>query len=304
MPEILYGYARVLAEDNVDCIAKLRYVNDTITNEARANVVNKDYALFRGNKFMVEEIRSIKTNELYQTAHLYMSNIINNTTYQTGTIVESLYDNNLNAFGQGIYYVKTYDAALCFELKTIEDNEVNEIIHHVSLIVDNWTGEIRKYNMDGRLIYSLGMTNGIYNGICRYWHNNGNLWMRFNVTNNMMNGIYTEWYSTNNAKYKEVAFVNNQKNGLETKWFMNGNIARICHYHNDLLNGKYDEWESNGQHIISCMFVNGHINGLFKRWSDNGDLLLECVYSVGNVVNVINGEVDEEWYEYEYSDQL
>lgn len=284
-------YARVITEDDVHCIATLSYLNNTFTNEHRSGIVNPNYATYNGNRFMVEEIKSIKTNETYDKAYQYID-CDQTTEYVVGNVVENEYEEGLNVIPNGIMFFKTNDAALCYELQFFDETD-EPLIPHVSRIISNWTGNYKKYFDNGRLQCDAQITNGLGNGQCRYWHPSGNISQLFYVFNDLIHGNYQEWYDENNLKYKQVNYINGNKNGLETRWFTTGQISSKLNYSNDMLHGKCEKYLINNQKIIECFYNNGELNGVFKRWSADGELLLECLYSNGNIANVVFGDINE-----------
>uniref|UniRef100_A0A6C0EA05 Uncharacterized protein n=1 Tax=viral metagenome TaxID=1070528 RepID=A0A6C0EA05_9ZZZZ len=91
-----------------DSIVVLRKLEDTVTDELRSNIVQRNFATFRANKLYVEKIIDIETledvieviNTIYPHKHL---------TYIEGKVIEEKHFHLTNT--EGIYYFLTLEPA-------------------------------------------------------------------------------------------------------------------------------------------------------------------------------------------------
>ena len=91
-------------------IVTLELLDDTITNEKRDGVVDKNYAKFRCNKAKVINITYAETGE---TMTHDVSIYDNNFEYRVGKVITTYFNKNINIVcTEGIHYFKTKEAAL------------------------------------------------------------------------------------------------------------------------------------------------------------------------------------------------
>lgn len=97
----------------------MRKTNESITNECR-NVINNNYAYYRGNVFIVELIIDIFTlNNIYNLTNYWYNQ---HTLYSCGKKVKPIeFDINLESVDScGIHYFKTIEAVIHYCLPLIQ----------------------------------------------------------------------------------------------------------------------------------------------------------------------------------------
>jgi len=187
---------------------------DTVTNEERSGVTDKDHAPFRGSVFVVVDI--VHKFEPERTTEEVRNTIWDRSiaTYRKGEIVyPDRYDSNENIIcSNGIHYFLTYKTAY-----------FNEIYHQVTTM---------KHNT---------------------WYDNGNKKETFYHKDGMLDGKYVTWHKNGN-KWKTCHYKVGVLDGKYRTWHINGNKWITCHYKDGELCGEYHTWYDNGDkyEIYNC----------------------------------------------------
>lgn len=132
-------------------IVYLQKLYDTITNETRHKVYDKQHAKFRGNKFLVVKIiHKVDNTEIDECANTFYENKI--IKYIKNKIIEEKnYDYNKEIIdSEGIHYFLTEKTAKYFE------------------IPKNYSGHWISYNVDGTEEYECSYHKGVKYNVIRY----------------------------------------------------------------------------------------------------------------------------------------
>lgn len=211
-----------------DSIVVLKKLEDTITNESRSSVVDKNYAQFRGNKFYVEMIIDITLlQEKYEAANCIWR--CKTIKYVRGTIVEEKdFDTDLeNILAEGIHYFLTFEPAYyCHIGKT--------------------NGLYKGWYRNGQKNYVCVYKNGLLDGLYEDWHENGTKRYECNYENGECHGKFEEW-DENNQKISECTYEKGKYHGKYEEWYKNGNKKIQCNYDRDIYDGLYEEWFEDGK---------------------------------------------------------
>jgi antitoxin component YwqK of YwqJK toxin-antitoxin module len=215
-------------------IVVLAKLPQTMTNEARSNIVDKRYAKFRADTLFVVKIvhkmdQDKKINSVTNTIH-YDKKII----YESGkTINVEDYDENMEEIcSTGIHYFLSYKAAFFYESDTKFKWS------------DNGRKESKIKYLDGG--FELHVT----------WFENGQPERHVTVLNGNRSGLYTRWFE-NGQKYYEGNYLNDKKTGLWIQWFENGQKKCEGNYLNGKKTGLWIEWFENGQKVNDRNYLNG-----------------------------------------------
>jgi antitoxin component YwqK of YwqJK toxin-antitoxin module len=155
-------------------IVILERLSDTITNENRNNITNKEYksfAKYRGNKFLVKDIFH-KFDYTNKVSSISSSNFEHKLEYKIGKIIiPDNFDTNLEKVcSNGIHYFLKLECAFYYSLNKIQNGEYLE------------------------------------------WYENGQQYIKCTYTDGKLNGEYLEWYE-NGQQYKKCTYTDNERNG-------------------------------------------------------------------------------------------
>jgi antitoxin component YwqK of YwqJK toxin-antitoxin module len=253
-------------------IVVLKKPDGVLTNEGRHDVMDKQYAKFRGNKLLVIDIvnkfdMSKKTNWARSKCYWFFS-----VVYKIGYNAEpNTFDENIdNICSSGIHYFMSYESAYYYELEKIID------------------GEYHCWADNGGLMLSCSYKDGLLDGIFQRWHGNGQLWADCKYKDGKLHGKFHSWHNNNRIYEYDCVYINGKLNGSYFRWHNNGKIMIVCVYENGIINGKYRSWHNNGKLWTEYNYVNGNIDGLYQSWFDNGQPMIKCEYSDGHVVDQSN----------------
>lgn len=278
--------------------------NTIITNENRISVSKeyKQYAKYRGNKFMVKDIINKFDSNKKITS---IANSVHSSTisYDIGKIITVTdFDNDIeNVCSSGIHYFLKPECAFHYMLDVSMPND--------------YTGEHLEWFESGKPLTKKNYKNGKLEGKCLRWYKSGQLQYEENYKNDRLEGKYTHWYESGqlhiegycvngyfNGEYlewyesgqlhNEHYYVNGNFQGKYLKWYESGQLHYEQNYVNGNLEGKSLEWYESGKLHIKSNYVNGQLNGEYMRWYESGQLHIEGYY--------VNGDLEGkylEWYE-------
>jgi hypothetical protein len=191
-------------------IVVLKKTENTLTNEARADIRDENHAKFRGSEFMVMNIinkfdNRKRANTLHSSG---MSMLLTPILYEIGEIaIPHEYDNDINnVCSCGIHYFKDPESAYYYELY-YENSKRN--------------GLYREWHHSGQLAIEYTYTHGYENGLCKEWWENGQISIECTYNYGVLDGSYREWYE-------------------------NGQIEIDRTYKDGEIDGSYREWDENG----------------------------------------------------------
>lgn len=234
----------------------LEKLPETKTNEERVNVIDKNCAKFRGDKFKVVKIINVNDSTIQKTK------IVNSfeghkVTYEVNGIVRAeKFNQNINIVcSSGIHYFKTIPPAYFF-----------------AEIPNNFTGIFCSWYENGTKQLEGEYVDGKPLGKYTYWDEDGT---------KMCEGMYPEY---NNGSY-----LRNNINGKWIWFFRNGrpNTMFDGKYFNGKKTGTYAEWYSNGIKKIEGRYENGIQNGLWLEYYRSGNKMSEGCY--------VNGRKNSKW---------
>lgn len=188
----------------------------TITNESR-EVADKNYAMYRGNIFLVVDIiniyfpTKITKSIINETCNMTRSSLMVYiyTKYAIGKdVVPDTYDEKLSTYSNGIYFFRSIEAAYCYILDPY---------------TSKYTGTHYTYHDNGNMEKQSQYTNGKLNGLVFGYYRNGNIRSESEYIDGKINGIDI-WYYLNGRKRWEYMYVEGFMDGFYTKWLPNGEI--------------------------------------------------------------------------------
>jgi hypothetical protein len=170
-------------------IVALQKLPDTKTNESRSNVKNPKYAKFMADKLMVIGIVHKldpyqKTNAITNSKSRYQSIL-----FKKGEIVWAPYfdENSDEAYGEGIEYFKSYEAAFHDEMP------------------DNYSGTYKLWYATGNLCVQCTIKNGKKDGLYKQWYGDGDPWYECFYENEKENGVSKLWLKSC-GRYEESIY--------------------------------------------------------------------------------------------------
>jgi antitoxin component YwqK of YwqJK toxin-antitoxin module len=210
-----------------DCVVILERLPDTVTNENRNNITNKEckfFAKYRGSKFLVKDIFH-KFDSTKKVSSISSSNFENKLEYKIGkVIISDNFDINLEKVcSNGIHYFLNLLCAFYYSLHKIQ--------------------------------------NGEYLG----WYDNGQQYIKCTYTDDKINEEYLSW-NENGQQYIKCTYTDDKINEEYLSWYENGQQYIKCTYTDGKLNGEYLSWNENGQQNIKCTYTNGEINVESLPW--------------------------------------
>lgn len=145
-----------------DYIIILQKLDDTITNEDRKKIIDKNYAKFRCNKLKVISIEHKITNEKINEIE-NMAYDLNKLKYKVGTIINiPSFSSRKNGYiyNNGIYYYLSKEPSYYWQL--IE-------------YIDKYSGDYKEWHDNGRIKKICSYIDGIISGNYSEWYDNGKL---------------------------------------------------------------------------------------------------------------------------------
>ena len=208
-------------------IVTIEVIGDT--NETRDDIVNPDYAKYKTTIAKVVSIEHPDTKVPMNT-DIHVSD--NTLVYSVGEIINT-------SEGIGIYYYKTYDAALCSyyypETKRTE-------------------GTYRSYWDNGNVRGKHNYKDGKKHGKQESWHSNGEKHYLMNYNNSKRTGTYWGWYDNGNLMC-EKTYKDGKENGIQLKWYQNGKKEYEQWYKDGKEFGKHIGWNRHGVKIYEIESV-------------------------------------------------
>jgi antitoxin component YwqK of YwqJK toxin-antitoxin module len=196
----------------------MQYTNETKTNELRDGVIDKFYAKFRGDKFLVVQIIDIEqpTNTKDKIMNRFLSpksyEFIK-TEYIVGKIVSAdAYDRDINnVCSYGIHYFKSIKAAFCYGNAPLK----------------NYTGSWYVWSEDGRVKLMYEYVNGKRHGLAI----DHRLPLVDWTLNNSASAITSGDRKIESENYRKIdriesQYINNQKVGIVTTYYDNSDIEQ------------------------------------------------------------------------------
>jgi antitoxin component YwqK of YwqJK toxin-antitoxin module len=170
---------------------------DTITNENRNNIPNEQYkqfAKYRGNKFLVKDIFH-KFDSTKKVLSILSSNFYKNQLkYEIGKIIiPDDFDTDLEKVcSNGIHYFLKLECVFYYSLEKITN------------------GDYLRWHDNGQLCLKCTYTNGKLNGDYLRWYDNGQLCLKCTYTNGKLNGDYLRWHDNGqqSIKYIHILIIN------------------------------------------------------------------------------------------------
>ena len=180
-------------------IVELKRLSDTITNEKRDGVVDRNYAKFRGNKFFVHSIKHKITNDhLSEIENTVFSDKI--IKYIVGEEISTEFCENLNKIcAEGIHFFRSFDAAYYY-LNNIRNGIYKEYADNGQLVTkcnykDNeLNGEYNGFHENGKKSIICNYKDGELDGEYSECHKNGQLIVHCKYKNDLLDGEYSKWY--------------------------------------------------------------------------------------------------------------
>jgi len=265
-------------------IVVLKKLEDTITNESRSDVVDKNYAKFRGNKFYVEKIINLTTLEEMKEDTNWI-HFKKNITYVSGTTVEELgFESKLDQVcAQGIHYFLTLEPAYYYYMvfplhgtcKEWHDNgQKAKEYNRKNRMFD---GKYEEWYRNGQKAKECNYVNDILDGKYEAWHENGQQKKLCNYVDGMLDGNYKQWYNNGQIE-SECVYKDRKLDGIHREWYDNTQIKLECTYKDNFLDGLCTGWYENGQKAKECNYKNNNVVGTYKQWHENGKMIVERNY--------------------------
>lgn len=192
-------------------IVVMKKLHDTITNEARANIVDASHALFRADKLKVlhivdlydikNRVRSIQDRSVADTAQ-YTVNVVVLPRYK--------FDANINGVRTGgLFYNNTIETAY----------------HSI-----------------------LPCPNG-YTGSRTVWYDNGQMMYVGMFVDGKKSGQWTFWYDNGQMK-TQGGYVEGKRLGQWPRWREDGSKFSVGEFIDGVLQGRWLVWHSDGRECV------------------------------------------------------
>lgn len=245
---------------------------DTLTNETRHGIYDKDFASYRANKLQVKLIIDkfdIKNTISTITNSTYKASTVN---YQVDTCITIPNYNTdieeVNTFG--IHYFTNIIVAYYYDLKNIMQE-----------------GKYYEWWKNGNKKYECTIVNNKENGIYIQWFDNGKIWFLGNKLNGNNDGKLIEW-NKNCIIIYEYNYSNMQKNGTCCRYYEDGYILSKCNYKNDKYDGLVESYYDNCVKNKSEEYQQGQKHGSVKSWFYNGAIQTEENWIFGKRDGICN----------------
>jgi hypothetical protein len=195
-------------------IVVLERTANTTTNEARKNVYDPKYAMFRGSEFMVKDI--IHKFDPDKKIEFVESSIYpdDKCTYIIGDIVKpDKYNHYINKIcAEGIHFFNSHEPAF-----------------HCELYEAIYTGMHMKWYDNGKLMVVCEYKDGYKYGTCMIFHENGMKQKEYTHVDGEAHGEVQEWYD--NGRLRESGtYLNGRRYGIWKTFHLNGEINKIYQY--------------------------------------------------------------------------
>lgn len=201
---------------NDECLFKIcrdKYIvvmekrEDTITNESRRGVINKDTAKFRANKLRVVLIIDLADGSTTTTK---ITNVFCDIgwgaeiEYEVGTVaVPDGFNEDLEIVcSHGIHYFRNLERAFLY----------GKTHHEIPLHITVW----KEWTENGSLAVQCGVKNSLVHGQYEAWYENGKLKIKCHYVNGLLHGEQDEWLANGNLYAKRK-----YENGQETQYMRN-----------------------------------------------------------------------------------
>lgn len=287
----------------IEWIVVLKECTTTTTNEDRDDVIDEDYAYFRGNTFFVEKILNKfdinkTTDSIFSTRHMYdkyapieytVGKIVSvGTTTQKHTI--NIVDTH------GIHFFKTLKAAFYYELF----NGGLPMYFKVSTL----TGLIKKYDQHGSLIKTreYDQINKIKTYVDYYPKSRKNATSEIRSIESFKiddpSDYSNHWlphgcwlnYNANGILLQAGNYENGKKIGTWKTYYASKIIQSemTYNYNNNNENILATYYDESGNMRVVGKYVNEMKHGSWKFYDEKKKLLLEDVYENNTLVKEIN----------------
>lgn len=205
----LISHENLKSKEKKDWLIIMKKTDDTITNERRNGIIDKNFAKFRANELVVVEIINILNPNERIDKILNRFQDCKEVQYVKGKIVRPDYYNEdiEHVCSAGIHYFKTLFAA-----------------YYYRKVPKNYTGKWFGWGNNGEIVLNGEYENGRFTGKLTSWHLNGRKKREENYVNSLLSGQFIEWYD-------------------------NGQIKTDCTYNNGKISDKGSEWSSDGMLI-------------------------------------------------------
>lgn len=132
-----------------------------------------------------------------------------------------------------------------------------------------FTGLVKIYDENGRLMLS-GQTNfGKKNGLFMYYYPSGKLYAWMHYKDNLMHGQQI-YYSEAGKVLLRASAKDGKKEGSYTYYYPTGKIQEEGFYKNDIINGEWTEYYENGRIKEYGKYLNGAMSGIWFQQDETG----------------------------------
>ncbi len=183
-----------------------------------------------------------------------------------------------------------------------DDIVVNEGIAFYKKNHQRFSGYVRSYYPEGKLMSVKEYKKGEPNGYYLRFYKNGQLSLKMMYSQGEPINGYQLYYDngnlkscrTDSAEYQfirryyldgKLSMLQHKKNGLlhgtSIQYYHNGSIHVYSNYQNDKKEGRLIIYHPNHAIKNECTYINDTIHGSLKEWNDKGVLLMEEYYEHG-----------------------
>lgn len=263
--------------EDTEWLIVLQKLDDTLTNEEREGITNRDYAKFRADKLKVIDIINIidvkKKSKCVINAYLGDTKI-KTLFYEVNKIVMAdSFDPDLNAIcSNGIHYFKTPLPALYY-----------------AKVHKKYNGKRYFYSPSGELCMIGNYLNGKKNGKWYEYINDGKTMIVDAIfENDLKNGKFIEYYKSGGVM-TEGEFIDDEKEGVWIEYHKNGNKRVVVRYLKGLKNGNCSEYYSNKLFTLP---------ETKQSWPKNDQSDCKLSDNVKSEGIYVDDEKDGMWFEY------
>jgi MORN repeat variant len=195
---------------NFDIVGTIQeFIPETITDEMRSDIKDRNYARFTTNALLVVDIINKFSNHLTK-------NCIYDGPCKNGQII---YSTNKSP---NIYYFKNPEVAYYYELNKVE-NGLGKVWYNNGQLYIEWheNGQLERDTFG----------NNKKNGLWKEWYKNGKPKKEYTYKDGKEDGLCKEWYENGQLRV-EYTYKDGKYNGLCRMWHVNGQLEVEYTYKN------------------------------------------------------------------------
>jgi antitoxin component YwqK of YwqJK toxin-antitoxin module len=260
-------------------IIVMRKMLNAVTNENREGIYDKQHATYKGKGFTIVDTICKDDQNIAKNNPGYYEGIMN--------MIKKLVLNINNKKCREANYYVSYLPAYYHDIQRVKD------------------GEIKRWDIDGRLNMEYTCVNNRIDGVYNEW-NNGNLKAKIHYKNGQFHGTNERWledgtlirsgvyehgkeqglhrnYYYDGSPEDETNYLDGRRHGELTEWYDDHTMESYHQYHHGGRHGIHNEWFADGKTKINATYIRGRLDGIYKEWDKDGNIIKHRKYDRGYV---------------------